>query len=239
MSIRVTCPGCLKKFQVSDQFAGKKGPCPSCKKEITIPDPEKEKVTIHAPEVSGPTDSTGQSVLKPIRRSQSKISPIQRTIIVATVVTFFIVAFAIRMSLANSWKDNPLADWKDFPLSVLIVGAIALGPPVAFVGYYFLKDEERGSFRGKELWVRTLICGILFSLLWFAPMLTAYGFREYSTIALVIAVSIMFAIGGAVAAGCFELEFMMGLVLFGLYFGASVLMRVIVQAQALPLEPAQ
>ena len=144
MPIRVTCPGCLKKFQVSEQFAGKKGPCPNCKKEITIPDPAKEKVTIHAPEVSGPTDSKGQSVLKPIARTQNKITPVQIAIVVATVVTFFIVAFAIRFSVEK------VEDWKHYPLSVLIFGAIALGPPMAFVGYFFLKDEERGSFRGPK-----------------------------------------------------------------------------------------
>lgn len=230
MPIRVTCPGCLKVFQVSEQFAGRKGPCPNCKKEITIPDPEKDKVTIHAPEVSGPTDSTGQSVLKPIARKQSRITPVQIAIIAATVITYFIVAIAIRFSVE-------VDDWKDYPLSVLIFGALGLGPPVAVAGYFFLKDEERGGYATKELWLRATVCGVLFAGLWFAPMLTAYGFREYSTIALVIAVSIMFAIGGAIAAGCFELEFLMGMVLFGVYFGASVLMRWIVNAQTLPLEP--
>jgi hypothetical protein len=35
--IRVTCPGCNKKFQVDDSFAGKSGRCPSCKSPIQIP----------------------------------------------------------------------------------------------------------------------------------------------------------------------------------------------------------
>lgn len=230
MPIRVTCPGCLKKFQVSEQFAGKKGPCPNCKKEITIPDPEKDKVTIHAPEVSGPTDSKGQSVLKPIARKQEKITPVQIAIIAGTVIVYFIVAFAIRFNVE-------VEQWDKYPMLVLILGAIAMGPPMAFAGYFFLKDEERGSFHGKELWTRVAVCGILFAATWFAPQLTAYGFREYSTIALVISVSIMFAVGGAIAAGSLELEYLMGLIHYGLYFGACVLMRVIVNAQALPLEP--
>lgn len=233
MPIRVTCPGCLKKFQVSEQFAGRKGPCPSCKKEITIPDPEKDQVVVHAPEVSGPTDSQGKSVLKPIARKQNKITGIQIAIIAATVITYFVVALAIRFSVEVD-TENPL----NYPMSVLIFGAIAMGPPMAFVGYFFLKDEERGSFRGKELWLRCAACGLLFALLWFGPEITKYGFREYSTVSLVIAVSAMFAIGGLIAAGSFELEFLMGLVLFGLYFGACVLMRVIVNAPALPLEPS-
>ena len=51
MPINVTCPGCLKRFSVADKFAGKKGPCPKCKKIITIPKKEDE-VVIHAPEHS-------------------------------------------------------------------------------------------------------------------------------------------------------------------------------------------
>lgn len=230
MPIRVTCPGCLKKFQVSEQFAGQKGPCPNCKKEITIPDPEKDKVVIHAPEFSGPTDSKGQSVLKPLARQQNRITPVQIAIIIAVVLVYLIVAIAIRFKVEK--PENPL----DYPLSVLILGAIALGPPMAFTGYFFLKNEERGSFGGRELWIRVTVCGLLFALLWFAPMLTAYAFRGYTTTAIVVAVAAMFAIGGAVAMGCFELEFILALVHYGIYFGMCVLMRMLVNASALPLE---
>ena len=229
MPIRVTCPSCLKKFQVSEQFAGRKGPCPSCKKEITIPDPEKDKVVVHAPEVSGPKDSTGQSVLKPIARSQVRITPVQIAIIAATVATYLIVALAIRFSVQ-------VEDKLEYPLSVLIFGSIAMGPPMAFMGYYFLKDEELGFYRGKELWGRVIGCGLLFAILWLAPLGTHYAFREYSTLALVVAVSVMFAFGGLIATGSFEMEYLTGLIVFGIYFGACILMRIIINAQALPLE---
>ena len=73
MPIQVTCPGCLKRFTVNDKFAGKSGPCPSCRKVIKIPD-KSEEVVIHAPEQSGPKDSTGKSVLKPLRRKEVKLS---------------------------------------------------------------------------------------------------------------------------------------------------------------------
>ncbi len=43
MPIQVTCPGCLKRFTVADKHAGKQGPCPACKKPITIPKLEEEK----------------------------------------------------------------------------------------------------------------------------------------------------------------------------------------------------
>ena len=34
MAIDVTCPSCHTRFQVSDKFAGKSGPCPKCKNTI-------------------------------------------------------------------------------------------------------------------------------------------------------------------------------------------------------------
>ena len=37
MAIAVLCPGCKSQFTVSDQYAGRTGPCPKCKKSITIP----------------------------------------------------------------------------------------------------------------------------------------------------------------------------------------------------------
>ena len=37
MPISVVCPGCKARFNVSDKFAGKKGPCPKCKTVLTVP----------------------------------------------------------------------------------------------------------------------------------------------------------------------------------------------------------
>lgn len=235
MPIRVTCPNpkCLKKFQVSEQFAGRKGPCPSCKKEITIPDPAKEKVVIHTPDTDVPKDSSGRSVLQPIFRQEVAISTVQIVAIVATVVTFLLVAIGIRFSVGST-VTNPL----EYPYWPLVLGAIALGPPSVLAGYFFLKDEEIGSYQGKELWLRVSICGVIFALLWIAPVVTAYAFQwKYETVPLVIAVAVMFSIGGLVASGSLEFEFLMGMMVYCLYFGICVLMRLLISAQALPLEP--
>jgi tetratricopeptide (TPR) repeat protein/DNA-directed RNA polymerase subunit M/transcription elongation factor TFIIS len=37
MPIKFACPNCQKMLQVKDHLAGKKGPCPACKKVITVP----------------------------------------------------------------------------------------------------------------------------------------------------------------------------------------------------------
>ena len=63
MAILVVCPGCTSRFTVSDQFAGRTGPCPKCKKPITVPTPEAQKVTIHEPE--RPAATPGAKPLTP------------------------------------------------------------------------------------------------------------------------------------------------------------------------------
>ncbi|MCA9246062.1 MAG: hypothetical protein KDA42_03075, partial [Planctomycetales bacterium] len=77
MPIHVICPGCHARFSVSEKFAGKKGPCPKCKKEIQVP-AATEEVKIHAPEHSevGAKSAGGKLVLKPIERQETKVKPV-------------------------------------------------------------------------------------------------------------------------------------------------------------------
>src|SRR5436309_15287527 len=39
MPINFNCPNCHKPLRVKDELAGKKGPCPHCKKLVTVPKP--------------------------------------------------------------------------------------------------------------------------------------------------------------------------------------------------------
>src|SRR5262245_13698414 len=95
MPIDITCPGCKTRFQVSEQFAGKKGPCPKCKTVITIPTLA-EKVVVHAPESFGPKDSAGKAVLKPITRTETKLSIPFIVSIVVGVLGVMIGAIVVR-----------------------------------------------------------------------------------------------------------------------------------------------
>ena len=82
MAIDVTCAACKTRFQVSDKFAGKQGPCPKCKAIITVPS-KKDEVVIHVPE-SGPKDSKGVLVLKPLTRKETRLTPVNIGIIVGS-----------------------------------------------------------------------------------------------------------------------------------------------------------
>ena len=49
MAIDIICSGCFKRFQVSEQFAGRSGPCPGCATIIDIPKLE-ELIVIEEPD---------------------------------------------------------------------------------------------------------------------------------------------------------------------------------------------
>jgi hypothetical protein len=153
MPISVVCPGCKARFNVSDKFAGKKGPCPKCKTVLTIPAPA-EEVKIHVPEefASGGKDSKGRAVGKPIPRSESKLQPVLITAIVAVVLG------SLGISLAARALNDKTA--------LIIVGLACLSPAVAVGGYSFLREEELEPYRGVELWIRATICGVVYAILW-------------------------------------------------------------------------
>lgn len=153
MPIQVTCPGCLARFTVSDKYAGKTGPCPKCKKVIVVPDKSQE-VVIHAPETSGPKNSKGVAVLKPIKRTEFRVGWMTWSIAIVGALSVVGIAIAVRLSNA------PPPAW------LLILGAIAIAPPIVMLGYTFFRDDELDGYSGKEYWARAGICSLVFSFTW-------------------------------------------------------------------------
>ena len=162
MAIDVTCTKCLTRFQVSEKFAGKKGPCPKCKTIITVPD-KKQEVVIHAPEVAGPVDSKGQAVLKPITRTEVRLTTPVIVGIVGAVVVVLLAGLraAVHDEADSSWRLSPL-----FARGHASLGAILLAPPLAFAGYTFLRDDELAPHRGTDLILRLIAPSIVYPGLW-------------------------------------------------------------------------
>src|SRR5262249_47384049 len=140
MAIDVTCTKCHTRFQVSEKFAGKSGPCPKCKNTIKIPE-LKEQVVIHAPEVTGPKTATGQPVFTPIKRTEVRLTTPQIALIVGSVLVVLIAAVVMRFQFHG----------KNVPNLVPILGAVLLGPVLAFATYTFLRDDKLEPFRGTEV----------------------------------------------------------------------------------------
>src|SRR6476659_421004 len=222
MAIDVTCPSCLTPFQVSDKFAGKSSPCPKCKKTIKVPE-KKAEVVIHAPEVSGPKDSTDVAVLKPIGRTEARLTVTQIIALVGSVVVVVGLA-AVRRTQTMHLRQI-----------AAMLGAVLLGPPLAFAGYTFLRDDELAPYRGKEVLLRSLACGLAYAAIWGAYWLVFAYWYDFKPItggapnwtAVGIAVPIMIAIGSFAAQASLELELAMGSLHYALYLISAVLLRFI------------
>ncbi len=220
MPIPVTCPSCLKRFTVGDKFAGQTGPCPNCRKPIKIPE-KTEEVVIHAPDPTGPKDSKGKSVLKPIRRKDFKVSlPILLAVGLSSIV---IVGLALGIRFTG----------QEPPTLLLAIGTLMLAPPLVYGGYWFLQDDELEGYSGKELLIRCAICSAVFAFTWllyyFIPSyLSNYkSLAEFSGLDLLIMVPIMILIGTLVSVLAFELEALQGMLHYMLYLSLTVFLALI------------
>src|SRR3990172_1584919 len=155
MAINVICHGCHARFTVSDQYAGKQGPCPKCKGVISIPKLE-DQVVIHSEEHSeaGAIGTGGRHVLKTYIRQETKFQPL----VFATVIGVVLVGLLISLVLRGI-EGQP--NWL-----VLSFGALLTGPPLAWAGYTFLRDDELEPYGGTGLIIRVLACGTVYALLW-------------------------------------------------------------------------
>lgn len=213
----------MARFDVSEKFAGKEGPCPKCKKIITIPTLE-ESVVVHAPEHSGPKDSTGQSVLKPISRKETVLSRLHITLIIAAIALFLGAAIMAR---------GMYPDKETFPVWLLGVGAGLIALPIAFAGYTFLRNQEAAPFRGQNLWSRLAISGATYAALWMLMPLMSYAFPG-NQIGAIIALVGMIAAGGAIGMLVMDFDYMFGVLHYGMYLGICMIGRLIVGLGWLP-----
>lgn len=156
MPISVVCPGCKVRFTVSDQFAGRTGPCPKCKKPITIPKPAAESVVIHEPERPTATSAgTGRAPTAPIKRREKPVRWTAFAFAGAGAMAFLGAAFALRLLFAGS-----IPEW------LLLAGAFAAAVPSVWLGYAAVRNRELEPYRGRPLLVRVLICSAVYAGLW-------------------------------------------------------------------------
>jgi len=224
MAIDVTCASCKTRFQVSDKFAGKSGPCPKCKATIKIPD-KSQQVVIHAPEVSGPKTATGQPVFKPIARTEVKLQTPQIVAIVGSIMLVLVVAVVLRMQFPGG----------KIPPPITILGSILLGPALAFAGYTFLRDDELEPYRGTEVMLRALACGLAFAAIWGAYWLVFAYWNDWKPLRpgepnwqiMAAVVPVMVGLGAVASQASFELELMTGALHYSMYLIATVVLRFI------------
>ena len=196
MSIPVVCPGCKASFQVSEKFAGKQGPCPKCKAQINIPKLE-EQVKVHAPEefASGGKTKEGRPALKPIARRETRLKPVPTTLAVGGTIAVLVIAAMARGALADAGMV-----W------LRAIGLLVVSVPIAAGGYTLLRDDELEPHRGRWLWLRAGLCGLIYATLWGGYYLIPPDLTQDSWAWFFIAPPFLL-IGAGTALVCFDLNF--------------------------------
>ncbi|MCH2125142.1 MAG: hypothetical protein MK165_10130 [Pirellulaceae bacterium] len=214
MPIQVVCGGCQKRFQVSDQFAGQTGPCPNCKASIKIPQAAGDAVVVHEPEQFGPKGADGRAVLKPIEREETQMTIPAAAGLAGVIAAIFLGAFFLRNP-----PDGP-------PQIVLVAGALLLAPLLIWAGYAFLRDDELEAYRGKELYVRIVVCSLVYAFMWgvyrFIPWYLQLDQFEIFHLAFVAPPIVLVAAFATFAA--FDLEYGWAAVHFGFYVVVTTLL---------------
>lgn len=199
MPILVNCPSCKAEFKVSEKYAGKQGPCPKCKATITVPKlPASDvEVKIHAPEgAEAPAkpgkSSAPRSPTRPIAREETRVHPVPTIIFSALAVAAVLAAWLGGERLAAN-------------LMLRAAGLLLLSPPIALVGYTFLRNDELAPYRGLSLWLRAGVCGLVYTGLWWGYTFIPDDFRS-EVVYWVFMAPPFFVIGAGTALICFELE---------------------------------
>jgi len=216
MPIQVLCSGCKARFSVSDQFAGRTGPCPKCKKPIKIPVPEVKSITIHEPEAPVTTSSgSGKIPTAPIVRKEKPISTMAVVFVAAGAAFAMICALLVRLA----FKAGEAPTW------LLAAAALAVAFPCVLIGYRIARDREIEPHRGRALVVRCLICAAVYAAIW--------GIRSFVPITMTtddmwkwLFVGPLFCGVGALAAlATLDLDWPAGVAHFSLYMLFTALLR--------------
>lgn len=228
MPINVTCPGCFTKFTVADKFAGQKGPCKKCKTIIEIPKLE-DQVVIHAPDHSeaGAVGAGGRHALKTYKRQDTKFQPLVFAAVAGVVLVALLVALVLR--------------GQDKPTWLLALGAIVLGPALAWAGYTFLRDDELEGYAGANLALRATACGLVYALLWyvyifigglwFGPESFTKGLEIWQMLVLAVPIGAMGTMAGYVS---LDLDPGSSFFHWAMYFAVTVILRLVIGLSAIP-----
>ena len=216
MAIFVVCPGCRTRFTVSDQFAGRSGPCPKCKTTIQIPKLN-EQVVIAEPEqfADGGRGISGQLTTKPLARVETTFKPVHILIVTGVSIAVFLVTLVLgRFDVFHQ------------RLWLQAIGLAVVAVPAAAISYEFLRhQEDLQPLRGRNLIIRSLACGIGYLVIWAGLnwLVNSFVTEELWTWAIVLPP--VFVAGGFVAYAAMELDYSVGILHFTFFSLIALVLR--------------
>lgn len=154
MSLHVICPGCLKRFQVGERFAGMKGPCPKCGTLIEIPT---ESVKFQDSDNSQPEIIKKPDVARVIPRLHLEFCSVWIKRYALGVLGVLLLTFLLACI--------PMYDVLRSLIGILGLCLIAF--PLVLFGYQTMRDRELiFAFTGEELYLRAGIVAAGYVILW-------------------------------------------------------------------------
>lgn len=167
MPITVVCSGCKSRFTVSDQFAGRTGPCPKCKQPLKIPEPAAKSVVIHEPERPVASSSgTGKAPTAPLKKRDKPV-PVRAFVITAVGgLAFLGAAAALPLIYPPIPATGTSPPQSTIPPWLLLGGAFAVAVPAVLLGYAAVRNRELEPYRGRPLLLRALVCAAVYAALW-------------------------------------------------------------------------
>ena len=211
MAIDVICSGCFKRFQVSDQFAGRSGPCPGCKTIISIPTLD-DQVIIEEPDYK-PGTAGAHTKIDGISRRVGVFQRLEITILCALFGCSTIIGIASRLFESDSAVGLTLTTGALFAVGIVLssVGSCLLG-------YGVLKDSEIESFDRRTTIIRSIIGGVIYFLIAAVFVSTTLIVDPHDTSRVMILTVVGFAcsaIASFVPMVLYEMEMMQGVLHVG------------------------
>jgi hypothetical protein len=205
MAIDIICSGCFKRFQVSDQFAGRSGPCPGCETIIAIPKLE-DQIVIGEPDDKPGSPGSRTNVKGIVRR----VGFFQRFEVITLCSLFAVIAmFAVVIRILQT---DPVTHLNWTTGSLFGLGLILLSLGSSVLGYGVLKDSEIESFDRRNLIIRSISTAIIYFLLasGFIACTLLFTHDDPRTLILAVVGIACFSIASFAPMVFYEMEFMQG-----------------------------
>jgi len=146
----------MRRFQVSERFSGKQGPCPNCCTIISIP---KEAVKMQG---DGGTEAKNEEKQ---RVFSSPISRVNREFDLGHAMRYTLGVLGV---LLFAFLLGCIPMYSVFRLLLGTLGLCLVAFPLVLFGYHCLRDREQiFALTGEELYRRTGIVAAGYVILWF------------------------------------------------------------------------